>query len=111
MTEGDIILARIPQADGGGKVRPTILLRKLPGFGDYLACGVSTQLKHEIKNFDLPLMESDEEFSATGLKQSSLARLSFLAVLTQSQLLGKIGCINHSALNTLRSRLADHMVK
>jgi len=111
MTEGDIILARIPQADGGGKVRPTILLRQLPGFGDYLACGVSTQLKYEIKDFDFPLMESDEEFTATGLKQSSLARLSFLGVLTQSQVLGKIGCINQAALNTLRNRLANYIVK
>ena len=33
--EGEIVLARLSQADGGAKLRPIILLRKLPGMGDF----------------------------------------------------------------------------
>jgi len=34
----------MPQADGRVKDRPCIALRRMPGFGDWLVCGVSTQL-------------------------------------------------------------------
>jgi hypothetical protein len=46
MTQGDIALAPLPQADGRTKLRPVILLRQVPHFGDWLICGVSTQLHH-----------------------------------------------------------------
>lgn len=38
-------LTPLPQADGRVKNRPTIALRRMPGFGDWLVCGVSTQLQ------------------------------------------------------------------
>ncbi|QVL51097.1 MAG: hypothetical protein KFB96_12280 [Thiocapsa sp.] len=46
MNEGDVALTPLPQADGRVKNRPTIALRRMPGFGDWLVCGVSTQLHH-----------------------------------------------------------------
>ena len=45
MNEGDIALAPLPQADGPLKNPPVVLLRRLPPFGDFLVCGVSTQLQ------------------------------------------------------------------
>jgi len=45
--EGEIALTPLPQADGQAKLRPAVLLRKVPPFGDWLVCGVSTQLHHE----------------------------------------------------------------
>jgi hypothetical protein len=42
MTEGDIALASLPQADGHIKNRPVLLLRRLPPFDDFLVCGIST---------------------------------------------------------------------
>ncbi|HSO81915.1 hypothetical protein [Thiocapsa sp.] len=38
-------LTPLPQADGRVKKRPTIALRRMPGFGGGLVCGVSTQLQ------------------------------------------------------------------
>ncbi len=35
MTEADIILTPLPQADGVVKNRPALLLRELPPFGDF----------------------------------------------------------------------------
>ena len=43
MTEGDVVLTPLPQADGRTKPRPAILLRKMPPFGDWLVCGVSPE--------------------------------------------------------------------
>jgi mRNA interferase MazF len=44
MKEGDIILAPVPQADGGLKTRPALVLREMPPFRDVLICGISTQV-------------------------------------------------------------------
>lgn len=38
-------LTPLPQADGRVKNRPTMALRRMPGFWDWLVCGVSTQLQ------------------------------------------------------------------
>ena len=52
MKEGDIVLALLPQTDGRGKFRPAVLLRRMPGFGDLLVCGISTQLRQQVADFD-----------------------------------------------------------
>ncbi len=44
MREGDVILAPVPQANGGLKHRPAIILREMPPFRDWLVCGVSSQM-------------------------------------------------------------------
>jgi hypothetical protein len=36
MQEGDIVKIKLPQADGKVKMRPGLLLKKLPPFGDLL---------------------------------------------------------------------------
>jgi mRNA interferase MazF len=52
MKEGDIVLALLPQSDGRGKYRPAVVLRRMPGFGDLMVCGVSAQLRRQIADFD-----------------------------------------------------------
>lgn len=52
MSEGDVSLTPLPQADGRTKPRPVILLRQMPSFGDWLVCGVSTQLHQAVPDFD-----------------------------------------------------------
>jgi mRNA interferase MazF len=90
MNEGDIALAPLPQADGQIKNRPVVLLRSLPPFGDFLVCGVSTQLQQRVENFDEVIAPPDKDFASTGLKAASLIRLGFLAVLPDSTFLGKM---------------------
>ena len=50
--EGDIALASLPQADGLIKQRPALLLRQMPPFGDWLVCGISTQLRQQVADLD-----------------------------------------------------------
>ena len=51
MKEGDVALTPLPQADGQIKNRPVILLRQMPAFGDFLVCGISTQLHQEVNPY------------------------------------------------------------
>ena len=106
MTEGDVALTPLPQADGETKPRPAILLRQVPPFGDWLVCGVSTQLHHEIVGFDDVVEPSHAVFAGSGLKAPSLIRLGFLAVLPPKVLLGVIGSISPERHGRLLQRLA-----
>jgi len=110
MNEGDIALAPLPQADGQIKNRPVVLLRRLPHFGDFLVCGISTQLQQRVAGFDETVLPADKEFAASGLKAASLIRLGFLAVLPESALLGKIGSLSSERRQRLLANLCRHLV-
>ncbi len=77
MNEGQIILARLSQANGKIKLRPVLILKQMPKFYDLLVCGISTQLHNYINGFDELLNENDDYFSNTGLLKSSIIRLGF----------------------------------
>jgi mRNA interferase MazF len=109
MNEGDIALAPLPQADGLIKNRPVVLLRRLPPFGDFLLCGVSTQLQQRVADFDEVITPADKEFAASGLKAASLIRLGFLAVLPEAALLGKIGMLSSTRRQRLLANLCRHL--
>lgn len=109
MTEGDVVLTPLPQADGQIKNRPAIILREMPPYGDFLVCGVSTQLHQEVAGFDDPIRPGDADFAASGLKAPSLIRLGFLAVLPASSLLGAIGSIEKVRHVRLLKRLSKHL--
>ena len=81
LSEGDLIVAELPQADGGTKPRPVLLLKELPGFGDFLVCGVSSQIHQAQDGFDQIVASTDDFFDATGLQVTSVIRLNFLATL------------------------------
>jgi len=67
MNEGDVILTPLPQADGRVKNRPCIAPRQMPGFGDWLICGVSTRLRRALPGFDEPIRGGDADFGDSGL--------------------------------------------
>ena len=62
MTEGDVALTSLPQADGRTRPRPAILLRQVPPFSDWLICGVSTQYEVAL-SIPNELLESGETLS------------------------------------------------
>ena len=95
ISEGDIVIFRFPKTDlGTGKLRPALLLKKIPNeFHDWLVCMITTQLHQQIKRFEVIIAETDEGFQGTGLKQSSLIRISRLAVVDKSVFEGKLGVL------------------
>jgi mRNA interferase MazF len=110
MKEGDVILTPLPQADGVEKNRPAVLLRELPPFNDFLACGASTQIHRAVPDFDEIIAEEDPDFSGSGLVAKSVIRLGFLAVLRRSQIVGSIGKIDEDRHARLLRNLSRHLV-
>jgi len=111
MKEGDVVILPMPQADGRIKDRPAIILREMPPFRDVLICGVSTQLRQEVKNFDDLITASDGDFVSSGLKGESLIRLGFLAVVPCSKIVGSIGSISPERHKRLLQRLSEYLVR
>jgi mRNA interferase MazF len=99
----------LPQADGQVKNRPIVLFRRLPSFGNFLVCGVSTQLHQRVAGFDETIAPAGNEFAASGLKAASLFRLGFPAVLPESALLGKIGSLSSERRQRLVANLCRHL--
>jgi len=111
MKEGDLVLAAVPQADGRIKERPTLILREMPSHGDFLVCGVSTQLHHILPGFDEIISPNDSDFASSGLVAASLIRLSFLAVLPRKKIEGVIGSIASERHRRLLEALGNHLVR
>src|SRR5207237_9197617 len=107
MKEGDVVLTPVPQADRRLKNRPALILREMPGYGDLLVCGISTQLHQRIRGFDELVSPSDGDFAASGLVAESLVRLAFLAVLPKSQIAGAIGAVSPPPPRRLLQGLSD----
>jgi mRNA interferase MazF len=105
---GQIVLIRFLQTDmAEGKLRPALLLAKLPGeYDDWLICMVSSQIQHDVKEFDEVVRETDTDFADSGLKATSVIRLGRLAVVEGPILLGAIGHISPDRLKRIKSRLA-----
>ncbi len=109
MNEGDVVLTPFRQADGKIKNRPAIVLRIMPPFDDLLVCGVSRQLRQRVPDFDEIISATDADFASSGLRESSLIRLGFLAVLPAAEFLGDIGSISLERHRRLVVRLANYL--
>jgi mRNA interferase MazF len=106
---GQIVLTPFPHTDlSGAKLRPVLLLRQASTrFDDWLVCMVSSQVQQAEAGFDEIITSNDADFSASGLKASSVLRLSRLTVLDGALLIGSIGAIEDERLLQVRQRLAD----
>jgi len=111
-SSGNIVLIRFPRLDlGHGKYRPVLLLDKLPGpFQDWLICAITSQLRHNIPDWDEIISPSDTDFEQSGLKVHSLIRIGKLATIDESIFEGKLGSISQDRLQRIRTKLSDRLV-
>lgn len=109
MREGAVVLVPLAQADGKIKPRPAVVLRQLPGFGDWLVCGVRAQVRQLVAGFDEPIAAHDADFAPSGLLQPSLLRLGFLQSVPLSAIMGRIGTIAVERDHRLPVNLARHL--
>jgi len=109
MKDGDVALAALPQADGQFKPRPVVVLRQMPPFGDWLVCGVSTQLHQRVADLDEAIDLGDGDFASSGVKAASLIRLGFVTVLPAERFLGIIGRISQERHKRLLQNLCRHL--
>jgi mRNA interferase MazF len=95
-----------------GKLRPALLISKAPGpYDDWLICMISSQLHQQIEGFDELIEEGDGDFQQSGLKKTSVARISRLAVVEGEILEGRIGRISSRRMQRIRRRLAEWIGK
>jgi mRNA interferase MazF len=101
----------MPQLDlSPGKLRPAVVVADLPGpFGDVLVCGISSQLRQEIPQWDERLSPADPDFGDSGLKVASVIRLNWLAAVSPGASAGVLGSIAVERLARLRQRLSSHL--
>lgn len=110
MNPGDVVLIPLVDAAGAIKLRPAIYLVPMPGpYQTLLVCGCSTQIHTLIRNWDELLQPGDADFAASGLRQASVIRLSYLRSARPTEIQGVIGCIDAVRLDRLRTRLADQI--
>jgi mRNA interferase MazF len=109
MKEGDLALALLPQRDGVAKVRPVLLLKKIPPFEDTLVCGVSSQLDQLAPELDELITPNEPDYRTSGLKVPSLIRVGFLAVLPSTVLRGRIGSVSQARHRRLMERLSNFL--
>lgn len=113
VAEGQVVLFRFPQTDQtGGKLRPALVLRQLPGqFDDWLICMISSQMHHQIPDFDDVITPSDFDFEKSGLKLASVIRIGRLAVVENNILLGRLGVIDRQRLINIRQKLSSWVLQ
>lgn len=107
MNEGEIVLTRLEQADGASKLRPALVLRLMPPFGDRLVCGISTQLHQAVLGFDEVIYPNADN----GLKSASVLRLGYLQVVPENRINGGVGAVPKEVLQKLVRRLADYLTE
>ncbi len=107
--DGHIVLFKFPQTDQTvGKLRPALVIRRLPGVhDDWLICMISSQLSQQVPDFDEVVNDKDADFKQSGLKTSSVIRISRLAVVNRTVLLGSVGSIGTERLELIKNRLSD----
>ena len=109
IAEGQIVLFRFPQTDlTDGKLRPALVLRRVPSpYDDWLVCMVSSRSQQALPGLDEVIREADPDFPQTGLKTSSVVRVTRVAVVSTGRLAGGLGHIGPNRLQGIRERLAD----
>jgi mRNA interferase MazF len=105
---GQVVVFSFPLTDQSpAKLRPALLVARTPGiFDDWLACMISSQLRHEINGFVEIVRPADSDFDSSGLKIPSLIRISRLAVIAPSTLTGAIGSISSERLARICMNIA-----
>lgn len=110
--ERQVVLFRFPQTNQAkGKLRPALVVRKVPGpHDDWLICMISSQLSQEAADFDEIILEKDDDFILSGLKQTSLIRIARLAVVEKTTLIGATGEISVARLNRIKKKLSHWLM-
>ena len=75
MKAGFVVLAKIQQADGRIKLRPVVVLGKMPPYSDVLVCAISSKLHHEVKGFDDVIDVNADDFKHSHPIEHSLSRV------------------------------------
>ena len=106
---GDIALVQFPFADRAeAKLRPALLISRVPGnYADWLICMITLRTYRQMAGFDELIGMDDPDFTASGLKASSVIRIARLVTVEERLLLARLGSIGPERLQRVRKRLGE----
>lgn len=102
-------MAAMPQGDKQYKMRPVLLLKKMPYFDDFLVCGISSKLHQKVEGFDLVLLKQDPLFPETGLEHDCLIKTGFLMTISSSLIEGVVGTLPEKIIDQINGILITHL--
>lgn len=105
MEAGDVIRWAFVQADGRTKLRPAILLKRVPPFNDWVICAVSTQVHRYRPGLDILLDIGHPDLKRAGLPFASVIRTAYLTTIPEQRIDGSLGRLSPATMNTLYIQL------
>lgn len=106
MEEGRVVRVAFQQADGAIKLRPAVVLKRLPHGPDLLVCGISGKLHREMRGVDIVVREQDRDFGSMGLPFASLIRYAYITTVPLHAVQDPIGSVSRATL----SRIVDQLI-
>ena len=107
MEAGEVIRWSFVQADGRIKLRPALLLKKLPPFNDWVICAISSQTQRFQPEIDVLINEQHSDFRKAGLSYPSIIRSGYLSTIPSQQIEGRMGIVSPTTVAMVRRQLAD----
>jgi mRNA interferase MazF len=107
MKRGDVVTMAFPQADKQIKLRPAVLMKEVPPFGDWIVCPVSTKLHREVPGLDVVVRTGHPEFASMGLKRDSIIRVAKIQSAPKEEIQGLIGSMSEAAFGDLVRRFVQ----
>jgi mRNA interferase MazF len=105
MEEGRVVRVAFQQADGQVKLRPAVVLKRLPAGPDLLVCAISSKLHREMPGVDIVVHEHHADFPGMGLPFPSLIRCAYLTTVPLSTVQDPIGSVGANTLQRMLEQL------
>jgi mRNA interferase MazF len=106
LKKGDIVLVEFPFTDlSQTKFRPAVVLAANLAINEFTVCFVSSQKVETLYGGESALLESDPDFSQTGLRISSKVRVTRITTLSKQLITRRMGNLSPSHLQQLDATL------
>jgi mRNA interferase MazF len=92
LTKGDVVLTQFPFTDlSQTKLRPAVILWVDAAKNEITLCFISSQNINNLTSEEFAILDSDEDFTTTGLRISSKVRVTRLATLNHLLVVRRLG--------------------
>jgi mRNA interferase MazF len=107
LRQGDVVLVPFPFADlAGQKVRPAVVVSGNPQGSELILAFITSVLTNRsARGAEAEILQTDPEFSASGLKSDSLIRLDKLVTLSSAVVSRRIGRIGPTTKRTVEAMI------
>jgi mRNA-degrading endonuclease toxin of MazEF toxin-antitoxin module len=110
MNQGDILLVPFPKADMPGHiVHPAIVVAEthhaVSGDIDYILVMVTHKVGRADPNFDVVILDADQDFRQTQLRESSAIRTDKIVTLNSARIRRRLGSLGPRHLEEFRTKL------